>query len=283
MLRWTGMKLPATIVYRYSLLGWARLLYGPMFLLFGVGFLMAFVSELQHAQRNGGLSTEPLDLVLWGGFLLVPAIFIACGVAMVQSDRRSWIEAGTWHSVRGEAPMFHRARTRLDVRGFYVASVPLSAVFGSRTTVVGRRYHVQALLANGRRVAIAWFFSEKDARAVADRFEREVGSTPRETTVGFDATPWYLSGSRSPEFKKMREDKPASALYDALCDAWETSYADLRPSGGPSYTESNEAFPYRGALPVDLDLLRVSRDLPQFSRALGSLSSLGLVTLPKKS
>lgn len=277
------MSIPANDVYRYSLLGWARLLYGPMFLLFGIGFLTAFVSELQHAQRNGGLSTGALDLALWGGFALVPVIFLVCGAAMLQSDRRSWIENGAWHSVRGEVPMLHRKWTKSDVRGFYVANVPLFAVYGSRTTVVGSRFHAQALLANGKRVAIAWFFSEKDARAVVDRFERAVGSTPKMTTVGFDATPWYLSGSQSPEYKAMREDKSAAALYDALCDAWEKSYADLRPSGGPSYTESNEAFPFRGELSVDLDLLRWSRDLQRFDHALRALSAASLVSLPKNS
>jgi len=267
--------------YRYSPLGWARLLYGPMFLLFGTGFLMALASELQHAQRNGGLSTGALDLALWGGFSLVPAIFLACGAAMIQSDRRSWIENGAWHSVRGEVPMFHQARTRSDARGFYAAKVLLFAVYGKRTTVVGSRFQTFALLANGKTVVIAWFATEKDAQALADRFEREVGSTPKLTTVGFDATPWYLSGSQSPEYVKMREDKSAAALYDALCDAWEKTYAHLRPIGGPSYSESNEAFPYRGSFEVDLELLQHSHDLQRFDRAMRTLSALGLVSLPK--
>lgn len=281
--RWARMVIPQTDAYRYSLLGWARLLYGPMFLLFGAGFLVAFALELQHAQRNGGLSTGALDLAMWGGFLLVPAVFLACGAAMLQSDRRSWIESGAWHSVRGEVPMFHRARTRIDVRGFYAAKVLLFAVYGKRTTVVGSRYQTFALLANGKKIVIAWFSAEKDAQSLADRFEREVGSTPKLTTVGFDATPWYLSGSQSPEYRMMREDKPAAALYDALCDAWEKAYADLRPSGGPSYSESNEAFPYRGSFEVDLELLRHSHDLQRFDRATRTLSDLGLVSLPKNS
>ncbi len=277
------MNIPATTIYRYSPLGWARLLYGPMFLLFGLGFLSVFVSELQHRRANGGLSTEPFDLMLWGGFLLVPIVFLACGVAMVQSDRKSWIENGAWHTARGEFPMFRRRLTKADVRGFYVANVPAIAVFGNRASVVGNRFHVQALLSNGRRVAIAWFADRPSAKSVADHFEREVGSKPKETTIGFDATPWYLSGSQSQEYKTMRGNKSAAALYDALCDVWETSYADLRPSGGPSYTESNEAFPYRGSLSVDLDLLRYSYDLQQFDRALRTLVTAGLVDLPKNS
>ena len=171
------MDLPDS-TYRYSPLGWSRLLYGPTFLLFGAGLLSAFVSELRHRLENDGLSTDPFDLFLWGGFLLVPFVFFACGSAMIQSDRRSWIENGVWHSVRGEFPMFHRQRTRADVREFSVENVPLFAVFGNRATVVGSRWHARAILSNGKKIPIAWFADMGTARAVADRFEREVGSTP---------------------------------------------------------------------------------------------------------
>ncbi len=268
--------------YRYSPLGPARLLFGPMFVVIGLGFLAAFVSELQHRRANGGLSTEPFDLALWGGFLLVPVIFLACGAAMAQSDRRSWIEDGAWHTTRGEFPMFHRRHRKKDVRGFFVLNVPLFATFGKRTVQIGSRFQAFALLTSGKRVAIASSADREASQSIADRFEREVGSTPIPTTIGFDATPWYLSGTQSPEYRKMRGDASAAALYDALCDAWEKSYADLRPSG-PSYTESNEAFPYRGSLSVDLDLLRHSRDLARFDHAMRTLEAAGLVNLPKNS
>lgn len=165
------------MVYRYSPLGPARLLFGPMFLLFGFGFLAVFWSELQHAMRNGGLSTGPLDFVLWGGFLVVPLIFLLCGVAMIQSDRRSWIEDGAWHTARGAFPMFHRRHGKDEVRAFVVDAGPSVAVFNGRSSVVGNRFYAQALLANGKRVNIAWFLREVDAQSVVDRFNREVGTS----------------------------------------------------------------------------------------------------------
>ena len=167
----------STTAYRYSPLGPARLLFGPMFLLFGAGFLAVFWSELQHAQRNGGLSTGPLDFVLWGGFLVVPLIFLLCGIAIVQSDRRSWIEDSAWHTARGEFPMFHRRHDKDEVRAFVVDEGPAIAVFAGRSSVVGHRYYAQALLANGKRVNIAWFLDRASAQAVVDRFDREVGSS----------------------------------------------------------------------------------------------------------
>lgn len=75
----------------------------------------------------------------------------------------------------------------------------------------------------------------------------------------------------------MRKDQGASALYDALCEEWAAVHSYLRPGGGPSYTDSYEAFPYRGEFSIDLEALRQRIELKEFDQALLKLRAAKLV------
>ncbi len=151
-------------------------------LIFGVGLLVSEKTQMTHRVANGGqIFGSSFDVALWLGFAAVGLFCLSWGIWMLQSDRRSWIENGELHTVRGIVPMFRRRYAKTDIRGYEVSKQPITIVFGNRASTIGQRYPVVVLLGgNGRsagRMTIVNCSTVQGAQAVKNVFEREVGST----------------------------------------------------------------------------------------------------------
>jgi hypothetical protein len=163
-------------VYRFSLLGPGRWLFGPMMIIFGVGLLLTEKAQMVHRVANGGkIIGSAFDVVMWGGFALVGLFCLAWGIWMLQSDRRTWLADNQLHTVRGIVPMFHKRYSKQEIRGYEVSKQPVIVVFGSRATTMGSHYQVTVLLDRGQRkprtMIIANCNSEVDALKIKAKLE----------------------------------------------------------------------------------------------------------------
>ncbi len=164
-------------VYKYSELGWSRWLFGPFFLLVGLGLWWVEYGQIRHsiANHNG------TSVWLWLAFAIVGLVFVTVGDGMLASQRENWIEGRTWQSKWGWGFKWTiHTYYKDEIRGFVVTEQPIIAVFGNRATTMGRRYLVSGLL-HVRKWSrpIALCATKEEAEKICDRFEREVGSTPK--------------------------------------------------------------------------------------------------------
>lgn len=176
------------ISYRFSLLGPGRLFFGPLMMIFGVGLLLTEKAQMVHRVANDGqIFGSPFDVVLWLGFAAIGVFCLVWGIWMLQSDRKSWVENGELHTVRGILPMFHQSYTKKDIRGYEISKQPITIVFNNRASTLGQRYPVVVLLGQKvghfTKMTIVNCSTLTEAQSVKNILEREVGSRPLLTTL----------------------------------------------------------------------------------------------------
>lgn len=167
-------------MYRFSLLGPGRLLFGPLMMVFGVGLLLTEKAQMAHRVANGGrIFGSSFDVVLWVGFAVVGLLCLAWGIWMLQSDRRSWIENGELHTVRGMVPMFHKRYAKQDIERFEVSKQPITVVFGNRSTTMGERYQVAVWLKRGGRKSKMLIITNCNNESTALKIKAELAGLSR--------------------------------------------------------------------------------------------------------
>ncbi len=156
--------------YRYSPLGWAIWLYGPMFVCFGMVIVYLWITNMLHGAENSGTAMHgPVDLftfithlgcidrcqtidyvfggMLVFGFPLFAIVLIGIGLLMMNSDRYTAVSSGMLRIHRGA--FLHWGRRTVfasEISAITVEDVPIIAVFGGRATRMGTRWNVGVVL-----------------------------------------------------------------------------------------------------------------------------------------
>lgn len=171
----------ASQTYRYSPLGWAIWLYGPAFALGGVALLGIWVTSLLHRLANNDhlwcasrcLAIDYFfDGILIIGFPLFALILLAIGLLMMNSDRTTTVSSSSLTTSRGSFIHWDRQTfAASDIAGITIDSVPITMVFGDRSTTSGFRYTVNAEIGSAtakkhKRIIIGLFSSEPTAQHV---------------------------------------------------------------------------------------------------------------------
>lgn len=153
--------------YRYSPLGWAQWLYGPLAMIFGIGIIAAWYSEVMQQLANGGFGrSTTLDYVMWTVFLGFGVLVLVGGMVFVSFDRvTEFSPDGGFTTWRGRLIPWHREHFAKHEASWSVEKVPIIMVIGNRVSVPGYRWRVVATITVGkRRRIISLRNSEAEAR-----------------------------------------------------------------------------------------------------------------------
>lgn len=156
-----------TTRYRYSPLGWAQWLYGPLAMMFGVGIIASWYNEVQHQMANGGFGrSTALDYAMWAVFLGFGVVVLVGGIVFVSFDRvTEFSPDGGFTTWRGRIIPWHREHFAKNDVTWSVEKVPIIMVIGKRVTTPGFRWRVVATLKSRKRRRIVSLRStEAEAR-----------------------------------------------------------------------------------------------------------------------
>lgn len=190
--------------YKYSPLGWAIWLYGPMFVLGGVVVFGILISSILHSAANSGSAEGGfgavvnvvvhfgclsrcmsidyfLGAVLMFGFPAFGLLLVVLGLLMMNSDRSTVVSSGSITMHRGAFISWgRRTVARADIADVTIDSVPIVMVFGSRATIVGTRWNVGVVLRadeekKPKRIVVALCSSEQLAQQVQSEIKSLLG------------------------------------------------------------------------------------------------------------